>query len=247
MKWRLIPFKKYDPYLKTALNDVAMAHARATGEGVVWLAGWTQNCLNVGRSQQIGKEVNVEEAKRRAVPIVRRQGGGGAMYLTANGEITWQIVAPDSSFPREVKEIYREVCGTVVRGLETLGIAARHRPINDVVTTEGKKLSGSTVQKKAGVIYVGGTLLYAVNPKEMFSLLTPDPAKLTGKSIKSFFEYVTSISLECKASFDEVVRALQKALLEDKEYYEKQWTEEELQRAEKRAAFYKSDEWVFQR
>ncbi|MFB6203498.1 MAG: biotin/lipoate A/B protein ligase family protein [Candidatus Nanohaloarchaea archaeon] len=245
MSWRVIPFRKYDPYFKTGLNRALMESLRENPRPVVFLAGWDQDTVNVGYSQQVEEQVDTEEVEERDIAVVRRQGGGGTTYLRSDGEITWGIVAPESFYPDDLDEVYRRVCGRIASGLEEIGIGAEHEPVNDVVTGNGK-ISGATAKKERGVIYIGGTLLYDVDPEEMFQVLTPGEEKIEDKEIRDFRERVTSVRKESDASFEEAVEAVRKGLLDGREYEEDRLTDQERSRAEELAEKYRTDEWIYQ-
>lgn len=245
-KTRYIPFTYYDPYFKTGLNKALMESARESGEKTVFLSGWENDCVNIGYSQEIEKEVDLEEAEKRGLDIVRRQGGGGTTYLTRDGEITWGIVAPVEEFPDDVNKVYEEVCGKIAEGLSSIGIEAEHEPVNDIVTENGK-ISGATLKKEEGVVYVGGTLIYKVEPEEMFQVLTPDQDKIADKKIERFEDRVTSVKKESGVSFEEAIEALSKGLLKDEKYTEGELTDEEKTRAEGLADKYSSEEWLYRK
>jgi len=169
LEWRFIPFRHYNPYIKTALNKVVVDVVKKTGEPIIWLAGWKPSCVNIGYSQKIRDVINLEEVKKFGLIIVRRQGGGGAVYLSDDGEISWSIVAPVEYFPEDINKIYKRVCGRVIQALRE--ITARHKPVNDIVTEKGK-VSGVTIKKDHSVVYVGGTLLYDVDKSMLKKVLT---------------------------------------------------------------------------
>jgi lipoate-protein ligase A len=242
--WRFIPFKRYDPYIKTALNDVGISRVQGTSDPIVWLAGWNRNCINVGYTQQVAAEVDVEKAADEDVPIVRRQGAGGTMYLTRDGEVTWGLIASEGKLPDDLNDIYEQVCGRIVDALDRLGIDARYEPVNDVVTNNGK-LSGATARTSHGVVYVGGTLLYSVDPDEMFTFLTSDTDKLDDKPVDVFTKRVSSVSQESDAAFDEVQDALKAAFLDGKDVYKQPWTDDEMRSANALAKKYRNDAWIF--
>lgn len=245
MKWRFIPFQYYNPYFKTGLNKAIIESISKVADPVVFLSGWDKKTINLGYSQKVAEEVNMEEfEKRDDVVLVRRQGGGGTTFLTPGGEITWGMVAPEDFFPGDVNKIYEKVCGKIAEALSEIGIEAEHEPINDVVTDEGK-ISGATVKRKNGAVYVGGTLLYEVDAEEMFSLLTPSEDKKKDKQIEDYRERVSSLQKESDASFEKVQEILKKALLGDKNHEEKKWNQREIERAEELANKYKRDDWVY--
>lgn len=243
--YRLLPFKRYDPYLKTGLNRALMESIRNGNDPVVFLSGWDKRCINLGYPQSFEEEVNVEEFEHREdVVLVRRQGGGGATFLTPEGEITWGIVAPEEEFPDDVNRVYQEVCGGIADALSAIGIEAEHEPVNDIVTENGK-ISGATMKREEGVVYIGGTLLYELNAGEMFSLLTPGEDKLKDKQIEEFRDRVTSVKKESGAGFEEAIEALKEGLLDGKKHRESDLRESELERAEELANKYSSDEWLY--
>jgi lipoate-protein ligase A len=244
MQWRYIPFQHYDPYVKTGLNRASLESVQDGGSPLFWLAGWRQGCINVGYTQTIAEQVDIDEAERQGIPIVRRQGAGGTTYLSEDGEITWGIAAPAHLFPDDLNAVYQSVCGTVADAVGRLGIEAHHEPVNDVVTENGK-ISGATAKKNRDVIYIGGTLLYSVDTETMFSLLTPDDDKIQDKEIEAYRDRVTSVSQESDASFEETIQALQQALLSDRDFREDGWSEEEMERAKKLAEKYSSEDWLY--
>jgi len=243
--WRFIPFQRYDPYFKTGLNKSLMESVREIERPVVFLAGWDKKCVNLGYSQRFAEEVDQEEFDTRDdLILVRRQGGGGATYLTPEGEITWGIIAPEEEFPDDVNKIYELVCGHIAEGLKEIGIEAEHEPVNDIVTEEGK-ISGATLKRDDGIVYIGGTLLYENDPEEMFSLLTPSEDKKKDKQIKEHKERISTIRKESEASFDEAVRALNEALLEGLDFEVSDLEFSEVRRAEELANKYSSEEWLY--
>jgi len=245
MKYRFIQFQHYNPYFKTGLNQALMESVRETSKPVIFLSGWKPNAVNLGYSQSFEEEVNQEEfEKRDDVVLVRRQGGGGATYLTEDGEITWGLVAPNEEVPEDVNKLYRKICGEIAEGLSSIGIEAKHEPINDVVTEECK-ISGATMKRKDGVTYIGGTLLYEVNAEEMFSLLTPDEDKMEDKQIREFRERVTSVKRESDASFEESVNALKKGLTKNRSFEIDELKDSERSRAEELADKYSSEDWLY--
>ncbi len=245
MGWRYIPFQRYDPYFKTGLNRAVMESVNAGKDPVVFLCGWDRKCVNVGRSQKVEEQVELEKVREDGIEIVRRQGGGGTTYLTPDGEISWGIVATEEFLPEDVNSTYAEICGLVADALGELGIDAEHEPINDVLTG-GKKISGATLKQEKETAYVGGTLLYSLDPEEMFTYLTPEEDKLKDKQVSDFKERVTSVELESDASFGETRKALKEQLLKDRDWHETGWTTGEIERARELANKYRDEEWIYQ-
>lgn len=244
-KWRYISFERYDPYFKTGLNRALMESVRNGSDPVVFLSGWRRKCVNLGYPQSSEEEVDTEEFERREdVVLVRRQGGGGTTFLTPEGDITWGIVAPEEEFPDDVNRVYQQVCGQIAESLSEIGIDAEHEPVNDIVTENGK-ISGATMKREEGVVYIGGTLLYELNAEEMFSLLTPGEEKLKDKKVKEFRERVTSVSRESDTGYDEAITTLREGLLDGKNFRQSKLKEAEIERARELADKYSSKEWLY--
>lgn len=242
---RFISFQRYDPYFKTGLNKALMESVKDSGEKIIFLAGWDKKCVNLGYSQSFEDEVNKEEFdKRDDVVLVRRQGGGGTTFLTPEGEITWGITALEEDYPDDVNKIYEQVCGKIADGLSRIDIDAEHEPVNDIVTEKGK-ISGATIKRENGVIYIGGTLIYQTNSEEMFSLLTPSEDKKKDKQIEDYRERVSSVEQESNASFEEAKNALKYTLLEGHDFETSELKKSEVERAEELAKKYSDEEWLY--
>ena len=241
---RFIPFERYDPYEKIALNDILLDSVRNTNNPIIWLAGWDKTCINIGFGQKIDV-VNTTLAKRHNIPIVRRQGGGGATVLTPYGEITWGIIAPSDFFPSSIDETYKFICQKIIDSLNQFGINSTYKPINDVVTEQGK-ISGSTLKKTGGVVYAAGTLLYEVDKSLMNELLFPEKDYLK-KSVPEKNKAVVGIKnilSQSSPSFDEVIDTLKKTLLNSEEYVEKPILSSERELAKKGAKKFRKVDWI---
>jgi len=83
-------------------------------------------------------EVNLQTCRELGVDCIRRWTGGGAVYHDPKGEITYSLIAPASSFPKNIIRSYEVICGWIVNGLKTLGIDAEFSPVNDIIV-KGKK------------------------------------------------------------------------------------------------------------
>lgn len=245
--YRKIGYREYDPYFKTALNEALLESVGNGARPVAFLSGWNEKCVNVGRQQELENVLKLHNVHEDDIAVVRRQGGGGATFLTPEGELTWGIVAPEEEFQGGVNTIYEDVCERVAEALAEFGIEARHEPINDVVTENGK-ISGATLRRSNGAIYIGGTLLLEVNPEEMFRYLDPGEEKMKDKQIETYEERVTSMQREIYG-FDrnELKLTLLEKLLKDVDSKFGEFTEEELDRAEELREKYSDKEWVYRK
>lgn len=248
MKWRFIPYQEYDPYVKNGLNSVALSHANQHREGVIWLSGWAEDTVNIGYGQSIEDALDVEVVEQENICIVRRQGGGGAVFLGEKGEVSLSIAGPESSFPNTKQDIYRKITRVLIRVLEQLQIPCAYEPVNDVVTRKGKKISGGTLKHKGKTLYVGATLIYKLDKDKMFSVLTPNKDKYLDKGYKDVADRVTSIQSENEdIELSDVIREMTKEVTNTFNTRKSSWTKEEHKKAEEKAKKYMREEWIYRR
>lgn len=247
MRWRLLPLAARSGALNMAVDEAVAEAVRDGGPPTVRFYRWSPGAVSLGAFQSADEEVDREACARRGVDIVRRRTGGGAVYHDPAGEVTYSVIAPEALFGRDITASYREVCGWIVDALAELGIAAEHRPVNDVVVG-GRKVSGSAQTRREGVFLMHGTVLRSLDREAMFSLLTPSPLKRSGRPAGPAGEGVTCIAEHAEVSPDGVVAALRRAFLRDREWEEGDLTAGEEARAWELVALrYANDGWTFSR
>ena len=213
---------------------------------------WDPSAVSIGYFQSIEEEVDLAEAERMGVDVVRRITGGGAVFHDRDGEVTYSIVLPygHPAAGKSARESYRVLCGGIVEALKILGVDAEFAGINDVVVG-GKKISGSAQTRKKRGVLQHGTLLYDLKPELMFSLLRVPNEKIRDKMIKNIYERVTSLrhlglDVSRKEVEDAFAKGFSRVLGEKMEPSEP--TKEELDMAERIAEEkYASREWNFRR
>jgi len=211
---------------------------------------WQPSAVSIGYFQSLELEVNLEEARREGIQVVRRITGGGAVFHDTNGELTYSLVCKEEDLPRDILESYRLICGGLVKGLGLLGLEAEFRPVNDVLV-RGRKISGSAQTRRWGSVLQHGTILISPDVRLMFRVLRVSPEKLSDKAISSVFERVTTIERELgrKPGFEEVRGAMIKGFegVLGVGFEEGDLTGEELELARELALKYSSEEWLRKR
>lgn len=237
---RLIPYASYDPHVKNALNDVARGYVKRTGDPLTWFSGWSQKTVNIGRDQDPRAACDLDAVREDDVALVRRQGGGGAVYLAPGNEISWSLVTPRGHRADSLDDVYRHVARHLIAALKQLGVTASHEPANDVVTPKGK-ISGGTLHDDGTTVYTGCTLLYNVEPDEMFTYLSPSKEKYQQKGYEDYRERVTSLSDETTTTFSEATTTLQAHIQGSTPYDwdDSSWTDEERRKAKQLADKYR--------
>ncbi|MBU4077617.1 MAG: lipoate--protein ligase family protein [Euryarchaeota archaeon] len=248
MKWRVVELETHDAYLNMALDEaISEGIMNGSSPPTIRFYTWKPGAVSIGCFQSMKDEVNLQTCRELGVDCIRRWTGGGAVYHDPKGEITYSLIAPASSFPKNIIKSYEVICGWIVDGLKTLGIDAEFSPVNDIIV-KGKKISGSAQTRRGGVLLQHGTILYDLDLATMFGVLNVSKQKITDKMILSAQERVTSISAHRNVDKIDVYKALVKAFIDGKDYELGTWSRDELARArELSEKKYKSEEWIYLR
>ncbi|MBT3721236.1 lipoate--protein ligase family protein [archaeon] len=245
MRWRVIPFDYHNAAKNMAIDEAIMESVKAGGKPTIRFYGWFPSAVSIGYFQSMDQVVNLKKCEELGVGIVRRRTGGGSVYHSNSGEITYSLIAPEEMFPKNIIESYREICGYVIKGLKNLGIESEFKPINDIGIGH-KKISGNAQTRRNGILLQHGTILYDVHVGKMFAVLNVPSEKIKDKLIKSVQERVTRIlDFECVGK-EQVYEALLKGFVEHKEFDFGDLTNEEEKRIEELIeSKYKSKKWNF--
>ncbi len=253
-EWRLIPFTSNDAAMNMAIDE-AVLRARAEGRApnTVRLYSWRPSAVSIGFFQSVEDEVDVESCSASGVSVVRRITGGGAVYHDEEGEVTYSIVVGENDPVVEfsILDSYKVFCGGVVEGLDSLGLKAEFRPVNDIMVND-RKISGNAQTRRMDVVLQHGTILVDVDVKKMFSVLRVSDEKIRDKLISAVEERVTSVNRELggKVSLSDVALALKRGFERalGVRLIEGVLSDEEVTAAGKlRMEKYGSKTWVFSR
>ncbi|MHA1125110.1 MAG: lipoate--protein ligase family protein [Candidatus Heimdallarchaeota archaeon] len=256
-EWRLIWVDTIGDCYHNMGLDKAILNAVSKEEvpNTIRLYRWDPSAVSIGYFQSMKKVVDIEQCKKMSVDYIRRITGGGAVYHDFEGEMTYSVncLNTENRLPQDITKIYDVICGGIVDGLTELGVTAEFKPINDIVLEKnGKKISGSALTRKQGVVSQHGTILRKVNVERMFSLLIVPDEKIKDKLISSAKERVSSLELELgqAPSFEDIGNALISGL-EGKlkiKLVKEEITKEEVSEAENYAnEQFRSEEWMFKR
>ena len=195
---RFIPLIVARPEVQMAIDEAIM-RARMEGKvpDTVRLYAFSPSSVTIGRFQSVVHDVNLEEARRLGIPVVRRITGGGSVFHDEFGEITYSVIIGEDYHPalRNIQESYRYLAGPLVNALRELGLYAGFSGLNDVVAN-GKKISGSAQTRRKGVILQHGTFMYATRVEILGKVLRVSKEKLRDKGISSIWERVTTLERE---------------------------------------------------
>lgn len=248
MQGRYIELDRNHPYTNMAIDEAIMRVMRKEKIApTIRFYQWNPSAISLGFHQKIEEHVNVDACNKQNVKIVRRPTGGGTVFHDSEGEVTYSVIAPKTLFPPGILNRFKVICGWIVKSLEELGIAAQFKPDNDVLV-EGKKISGNAQAVQGEVFLQHGTILYDVEPTQVFTFTKINGKRLTGHALQQASNKITSILQHETVSKNKFINALEHGFLTGKSFQSSSLTEDEKNEAntlleEK----YKTKKWNFKR
>jgi lipoate-protein ligase A len=153
--------------------------------------------MSIGYFQDAEQEVDLEYCKGQGLPIIRREVGGGTVYLDRN-QIFYHVVwnRNNPRFPRGISDIYQHFAVPPVETYGEFGIKAEFREVNDIITAEGRKIAGLGGADIAdSMVFVGSIILDFDYEKMVNAIKVPDE-KFRDKVHKTMKENVTTMKRE---------------------------------------------------
>jgi lipoate-protein ligase A len=194
------------------LDSQLIYHAlpRVGLEGLIILAP-AEPYVCIGYHQDAEQEVDLGYCREHNIPVFRREVGGGAVYLDGQ-QLFYQLVLHRDSHlaPADKGGFYRRFLAPVVQTYRDLGVEVHYRPVNDIVTTAGRKISGNGAGEIGGYLVLVGNLIADFDYETMSRVLRVPDAKFRDKVFKSMRENLTTLTRELgqAPSWETMVAAL---------------------------------------
>ena len=191
-KIRLLDLENVSPVRsQTVYHAAAYAMTEETPNTII-LVSPNRPYVCIGYHQDLEKEVDGEYCEANGLPVLRREVGGGAVYLD-NGQVFTQWVFHPGDLPRSLEERFAMYVRPLVETYQTLGINAYYRPINDVHVA-GKKIGGTGAAQMGISEVVVGSLMFSFDKATMARVLKVPSEKMRDKIFESLEEYMTTMS-----------------------------------------------------
>jgi len=185
--WSIVHAPAVPPAVNLALDEVL---ATEVGEGrrqpTLRIWEWDQSAVVIGSFQSLKNEVDPEGAAAHGFEVVRRISGGGAMMMEKGAIITYSLYVPAELVQgMSFADSYAFLDEWVIVALQSLGIDATYKPLNDITSPKGK--IGGAAQKRFGNggILHHATLSYDMDGDVMTQVLRIGREKLSDKGITS--------------------------------------------------------------
>ena len=149
----------------------------------------------IGRHQELEREVDIEACRRLDLPIMRREVGGGAVYLD-RGQVFFQLVFHPQDVPAHIQDAFEYFSRGPVDCYRTLGVAgAQFHPVNDLQVS-GRKIGGlGAASIGPGFVFVG-SIIMAFDARAAASVLRIPDEKMRDKVAQTIDAYVSSLEKE---------------------------------------------------
>ena len=159
----------------------------------------------VGRSTNVGVEVNEAACRERNIPILRRSSGGAAI-VAGPGCLMYAVILSYERRPhlRFIDQIHAFVLESLVQELSKQLPGVARQGISDLAW-HGKKFSGNSVRCKREHVLYHGTLLYDFPLALVTELLNMPPRQPDYRAGRSHSDFLTNVPLSA-ATLRYVVR-----------------------------------------
>jgi lipoate-protein ligase A len=193
------PIRLLDLGIVPALRSQTVYHAvgyalGADSPDTIILVSPDAPYVSIGRHQDVDREVDLDYTKAAGLPVIRREVGGGAVYLDKDQVFTQWAFRADH-LPATVEERFQLYIETLVRTYRSLGIAAEYRPINDVHVA-GRKIGGTGAARMDRAEVVVGSLMFDFDMATMARVLKVPSEKFRDKVHQSLLDYMTTMRRE---------------------------------------------------
>ncbi len=237
------------PYVRSQTVYHAAAYlADEVGVDSIILVSPERPYVCLGFHQDLEKEVELDFCRERGLPIVRREVGGGAVYLDQN-QVFIQWVFRQGQLPDNLTARFELYARPLVETYQALGINASFRPVNDI-HVEGKKIGGTGAAQLGAADVVVGSLMFDFDKETMSRVLKVSSEKMRDKVFESLTQYMTTMVEQLGAMPDrrqvlaQYLKLCAGAL--QSEIVPGLWTTAEETKAKELDTLFTSQEWLLQ-
>ncbi|UQN14670.1 lipoate--protein ligase family protein [Gulosibacter sp. ACHW.36C] len=232
--WQVIQHGPLSPMTQVALDQVLTEEVGAGHRPpTLRFWEWDESAVVLGSFQSVKNEVDLENAEKYGVQVVRRISGGGAMFMEAGSIVTYSLYVPAELVAgMSFAESYSFLDEWVLEALTSIGIEASYEPLNDIASPQGK--IGGAAQKRlsSGAVLHHATLSYDIDAEKMVQVLRIGREKMSDKGTKSAKKRVSPLKSQTGMPRADIIAHLRDTFLDLHGGAPGEITPEELERAE---------------
>lgn len=155
-------FNYYDIGYLEKQESMLFFHALAMrNEEALVIVSPKNTIASIGYFQNAYTSIDLDFCKKEKIPVMRRMVGGGTTLLDKN-QIFYQIVLRyDNQLNiRDKEHFFEKFSQPAINTYKKLGIDTHYKPVNDIITTDKKKITGQGAGEIGEcIVFVGGILL----------------------------------------------------------------------------------------
>jgi lipoate-protein ligase A len=214
LAWEVVMPVPLRVHPQLALEEVLLDRVAAGVRGpTLRFWEWAEKALVLGSHQALANEVDVEAARELRFTVGRRMSGGGTMLLEPGRSITYSLYAPESVVAgQSFIESFASLDGWVVECLRGLGVPAEHRPINDIVSPEGK-IGGAAQARRRGFLVHHTAMAFEIDPELVPRLIRIGRERVSPRGVRSAEKTVSPLSRWLPMERERVLEALASCFL----------------------------------
>jgi len=165
-------------------------------------------CL--GYFQDADKELDVRYCERNSLPVIRRETGGGAVYIDKN-QLFVQWIFNQNSVPPRVDQRFQWFLKPMIETYRFFGIDAYYCPVNDV-HVDGKKIVGTGAAMIGNAEVVTGNFILSFDKAPFFKALNFPSSNFKELAREGLEEYMSDMGRESHQmpEMDEVLNRYRK-------------------------------------
>jgi len=201
--------------VQLALDEVLLDRVIEGGRGpLLRFWEWSQPALVLGSNQGLANEVDLEAAGALGFTVARRISGGGTMVVEPGRTITYSLYVPESAVAGlSFVDSYARLDAWAVDCLRSLGVPASYRPINDIVSPEGK-IGGAAQARRRGFVLHHTAIAHTMDTAIVPRLIRIGREPVSPRGVRSAERAVSPLSRWLALDRDEVVAALARCFLD---------------------------------